>query len=200
MTEAEWLATSEPVEMLVFLKERGSDRKLRLFAVACCRAISEYFPSAEYDETVRWAELFAEGMASQRQFTQKYRRFTSRFNGAVAEVLYALAVESAMWSAVEVARRTRIFPARARGPQALLLRDVIGNPEHPVSVNPAWLTSDVRLLAEGIYNERAFDRMPILADALQDAGCDSAEILDHCRGAGPHVRGCWVVDLVLGRG
>ena len=82
-----------------------------------------------------------------------------------------------------------------------LLRDIIGNPFRPVAVDPAWLTSDVLLLARGIYEERAFDRMPILADALQDAGCDSADVLAHCRGANPpHVRGCWVVDLLLGKG
>ena len=68
-----------------------------------------------------------------------------------------------------------------------------------LAADPAWLTSDVVALARGIYDERTFDRMPILADALQDAGCDSADILNHCRGAGPHVRGCWVVDLVLGK-
>jgi hypothetical protein len=66
-------------------------------------------------------------------------------------------------------------------------------------LNPSWLTSDVIALASGIYTERAFDRLPILADALQDAGCDNADILDHCRGSGPHVRGCWVVDLLLGK-
>jgi hypothetical protein len=66
-----------------------------------------------------------------------------------------------------------------------------------VSVNPAWLTSNVVAIAQGIYAERAFDRMPILADALEDAGCDNADVLNHCREAGVHVRGCWVVDLLL---
>ena len=63
-----------------------------------------------------------------------------------------------------------------------------------------WVTPTVRALAEGIYADRAFDRLPILADALQDAGCDDADVLAHCRGPWPHVRGCWVVDLVLGKG
>jgi hypothetical protein len=67
-------------------------------------------------------------------------------------------------------------------------------------LDPAWLTSDVVALARGIYEERAFDRMPILADALQDAGCDNDDVLTHCRDASAtHVRGCWVVDLVLGK-
>jgi hypothetical protein len=82
----------------------------------------------------------------------------------------------------------------------IVIRDVFGNPFRPVAVDPHWLTSDVVALARGIYDERAFDRMPILADALQDAGCDSAAVLDHCRDPnGVHVRGCWVVDLLLGK-
>jgi hypothetical protein len=84
--------------------------------------------------------------------------------------------------------------------QARLLRDIFGNPFRPIALDPAWLTSDVLALARGIYDERAFDRMPILADALQDAGCDSEDVLNHCRDANQvHVRGCWVVDLVLGK-
>ena len=79
------------------------------------------------------------------------------------------------------------------------LREVVGNPFRPVAFDPRWLTSTVVGLARGIYDERAFDRMPILADALEDAGCDDAHVLAHCRGDGPHVRGCWVVDLVLGK-
>ncbi|HJZ55412.1 MAG TPA: hypothetical protein VKE74_10660, partial [Gemmataceae bacterium] len=70
----------------------------------------------------------------------------------------------------------------------------------PVAVDPSWLASTVVTLAGGIDADRAFDRLPILADALQDAGCDNTDILNHCLGPGPHVRGCWVVDLMLGNG
>ena len=81
-----------------------------------------------------------------------------------------------------------------------LLRDIFGNSFRPVAIDPAWLTSDVLALARGIYDDKAFDRMPILADALQDTGCDNTDILDHCRDAKQtHTRGCWVVDLVLGK-
>ncbi|WP_246523278.1 hypothetical protein [Gemmata palustris] len=78
-------------------------------------------------------------------------------------------------------------------------RDIFGNPFRPVVFSPSWRTSTVVALASQMYESRDFSAMPILADALQDAGCDSADILDHCRGPGPHVRGCWVVDLVLGK-
>ncbi|MCE9560440.1 MAG: hypothetical protein K8U57_00140 [Planctomycetes bacterium] len=83
--------------------------------------------------------------------------------------------------------------------QAELLRCVVGNPFRHVGADITWLTTTVQQLAAGIYADRAFDRMPILADALQDAGCDNADILDHCRSEAPHVRGCWVVDLLLGK-
>jgi hypothetical protein len=88
-------------------------------------------------------------------------------------------------------------PERAR--QCRLIREVFGNPFRPARPDPAWLTSDVLLLARGIAADRAFDRMPILADALQDAGCYDAGVLDHCRGAGDHVRGCWVIEALLGK-
>ncbi len=80
------------------------------------------------------------------------------------------------------------------------LHEVFGNPFRPVTFDAAWRTSDVMLLANGVYAERAFDRMPILADALQDAGCDSDDILAHLRDeTATHVRGCWALDLVLGK-
>ena len=68
-----------------------------------------------------------------------------------------------------------------------------------MTLDPRWLTSTVIDLARTIYEERVWERMPILADALMDAGCDSEEVINHCRGPGPHVRGCWVVDLILGK-
>jgi hypothetical protein len=104
---------------------------------------------------------------------------------------------------------------QARRLHAAVLRDVLYNPYRdirgrrlraprrlrrpPEILKPNWRTADVIGLATGIYNERAFDRLPILADALQDAECDNEDILNHCRAPGVHVRGCWVVDLVLGK-
>ncbi|MCE9562809.1 MAG: hypothetical protein K8U57_12250 [Planctomycetes bacterium] len=80
------------------------------------------------------------------------------------------------------------------------MRDIFAESFHPVTFLPEWRTSTAVALARQMYESRDFDAMPILADALQDAGCEDADVLDHCRGQGPHVRGCWVVDLVLGRG
>lgn len=68
-----------------------------------------------------------------------------------------------------------------------------------VALDPHWLSSSVAALATGIKAESAYDRMPVLADALEDAGCHNADILAHCRGDGPHVRGCWVVEMLLGK-
>jgi hypothetical protein len=80
-----------------------------------------------------------------------------------------------------------------------LLFCIFGNPFRPVAFDANWRTSDVVAMALGMYETRDFAAMPILADALQDAGCENADVLEHCRGAGPHVRGCWVVDLILGK-
>ena len=83
--------------------------------------------------------------------------------------------------------------------QCDLLRDIFGNPFRPVAFSPEWRTDTALALANQVYDNRDFAAMPILADALEDAGCACADILDHCRSSGRHVRGCWVVDLVTGR-
>ncbi|MBL8794488.1 MAG: hypothetical protein JNM56_11325 [Planctomycetia bacterium] len=79
------------------------------------------------------------------------------------------------------------------------MREIFGNPFRPVPVDPTWRTPTAIAIAQAIYDERAFDRLPILADALEDAGCTHVDLLNHCRQPGEHVRGCWAVDLVLGR-
>jgi hypothetical protein len=96
--------------------------------------------------------------------------------------------------------------AAAGAAQAILLRDIFGNPFHPVAVNPAWQTPQVVALAQAAYDQRELPagtldtaRLPVLADALEEVGCTDQTILDHLRGLGPHVRGCWVVDLLLGK-
>jgi hypothetical protein len=86
--------------------------------------------------------------------------------------------------------------------QTAILRDIFGNPFRPVSITPAWLMRNdgtAPKLAQAIYDERAFDRLPILADVLEEAGCTNADILNHCRQPSEHVRGCWVIDLILGK-
>jgi hypothetical protein len=80
------------------------------------------------------------------------------------------------------------------------LRDIFGNPFQTVSFDPTWRTPSVVALARTAYEERRFEDLPLLADALEEAGCTDEAILAHCRGPGPHVRGCWVVDLLLARG
>jgi hypothetical protein len=93
----------------------------------------------------------------------------------------------------------RALQATEAAAQAGLLRDLFGNPFRPVAFDPRWRTADTVGLARAIYEDRAFDRLCLLADALMDAGCDDEQVLAHCRAVGPHVRGCWAADLVLER-
>jgi hypothetical protein len=115
------------------------------------------------------------------------------------------AIESAQHA--QLAARSYALSRRHKQPgdrvereaQTGLLRDIFGNPFRPVTFDHAWRTPTAVALAQQMYDSRDFSAMPILADALQDAGCDNFDVLDHCREPGPHVRGCWVVDLVLGK-
>jgi hypothetical protein len=101
--------------------------------------------------------------------------------------------------AVELIKKKRP-PRRALQQLVPLLRCIVGNPFRPVAFDPRWRSETAVALATGIYAERAFDRLPILADALEEAGCDHPDVLAHCRDPHqPHARGCWVVDLVLGK-
>jgi hypothetical protein len=110
-------------------------------------------------------------------------------------------VAPAPWDGIEHERRAAFRSAEAaeRLAMAQLVREVFGNLFRPIAFSPEWRTDTAVALAQQIYESREFGAMPILADALQDAGCDNEDVLAHCRGAGPHVRGCWVVDLVLGK-
>ena len=220
MTEAEWLACEGPNAMLLFLRDRASERKLRLFACACCRRIWDWLGDERSRAAVEIAEDHADGLADDS------RLHTARNDASDCELLLGNrlnpdeSARAAYWTLLEqefigvaelvriavsiaaAARRTEPIEAavsREACWQVRLLRDIIGNPFRPVAIDPAWLTANVLDLARTIYAERAFDRLPILADALMDAGCDDPLILDHCRSSGPHVRGCWVVDLLLGK-
>ena len=217
MTEAEWVACDDARDLVHRGIPGATARKLRLFAVACCRCSRQLLLNKDHRRDVDLAERFADGQATEKELSAAYRRVN-----ALARRLPANSErEIHRWAeAVAVANATKLFMRdwyalsaagdavwqirraahRNIDKQLLaLLRDVF-NPFRPVARAPAWLTSDVLALARGIYDEKAFDRMPILADALQDAGCNNDEVLTHCRDVSlPHVRGCWVVDLVLGK-
>jgi hypothetical protein len=222
MKEAEWCACEDAFSMLHARREKLNNRKLRLFAVACCRRVWDRLTTERQKKAVELAERFADGEITREQFKRSRRAALVAESGGLAAdaVNYALhndafnAARFAAGNAAPLAVEERVtlggvgsvlrYSGAAeqleRRVQAALLRCIAGARYRLPKVKPVWLTSDVLALARGIYAERAFDRMPILADALQDAGCDSAPILDHCREANPvHVRGCWVVDLVLGK-
>jgi hypothetical protein len=190
MTEQEWLTATNPRHMLVLCHGKASERRAWLFVVTCFRRV---WPEVEepVQRAVEVTERFVEGLATQDEM---------RVGGNEIDTFGLHDAWSTAFEALNYCQDSASPNAEPeRLVQAALLRDIFGNQYRPVAVDPQWLTSDVVALAEGIYQERAFDRMPILADALQDAGCESENILTHCRQPGVHVRGCWVVDLLLGK-
>ena len=207
MNESAWLTSSNPYDLLTFLEGRCSNRKLRLFAAACCRQVG-----ASADVCERYADgltgpgelaMFhadAEGRMRQRRAWGAHWRARRASPAACTAHLEWQASQPQAWEAAVGAARTTIHELRAA--QCRVLRDLAGNPFRPVLVRGAWLAWEggiVRRMAQEVYEGRAFDRLPILADALEDAGCADGEMLRHCREPGEHVRGCWAVDLVLGR-
>jgi hypothetical protein len=220
MSEAEWLTCDDPHEMLLFLWTRFTQRKRRLFACSCCRRIWPLFKDERSRAAVEFVERRADGqrtslrvkdvLAAAQAAVSEANTPGSRYAASAAADLIPpslmITARCAVW-----ARRAAAAAAKKPDPyqgcgqeaiaQAAILRDLFGPlPYRSIPVAPVWLTSHGgagRRIARGIYSERTFDRLPILADALEDARCDNAELLGHLRGPGPHVRGCWAVDLLL---
>jgi hypothetical protein len=225
VTEGEWLTCDDIRAMLEALRGKVSARKFRLFACACCRALFPLIPDQHSRQAVKTAERYADGEVSAEKLRFAWasarrsagtRRRANRHAPATAEdyALWVVAVavgedsglsvwvgESINWALVR-ARESGLSHELTIDEPALL-RDLVGNPFRPCSPLPAsvlsWADGTVPRIAEGVYAERAFDRLPILADALEDAGCAEEGLLRHCHGGGPHVRGCWAVDLLLGK-
>ncbi len=128
------------------------------------------------------------------RFSTPQQRYLDRFVDDLRGPSQAVAEEAGSTSELQNAVHDAEF--RAERP---LMHDLFGNPFRPVVADPAWLSPATVAIAAAIYQDRAFDRMPVLADALEEAGCGNTDILLHCRTPGEHVRGCWVVDLVLGK-
>ena len=222
MTESEWLACADPKSMLHHLGSKADKRKCMLFVCACERRLWNE-PDCERKK-IEVTEHFADGEATSADVVAALQDTgiddmdVAFVTTRVGEVRWAISesLDSAALVADAALRgrglnegrelnRSELDSARKAGyesekrVQCDLLRDIFGNPFCLVIADPSWVTIPVQNIAAAIYHEQAFDRLPLLADALEEAGCDNADILAHCRGPGPHVRGCWVVDLLLGK-
>lgn len=230
MTEQEWLTANKPRPMLKFLLDKLTERKLRLFAFACCRRIWSLLRDDRTRNAVEAGERYADSLISRQELRQAEVSGRAAFSEARRrqtnnQEYYAAAVgmgpprngseSRADWPAIAS------FAARAvdreegeawfqeLACQSRLFRCVSGNPFRPVTIDQSWIAwndGTIIKLAQAIYDEHDLPsghldagRLAILADALEEAGCAHADILSHCRSPEPHVRGCWVVDLLLGK-
>jgi hypothetical protein len=205
-----------------------SERKARLFAVSCCRRIWHLLTDERSRKVVEVSENYADGLASVEELCNAIDDAEFAWDAAerlgplahtaaeaamtVGKDWSSVAPQMAVWIITRDNARVTWRPARyaeERVVQCHLLRDIFGNPFRPIAINPNWLgwnDGTVRRLASVIYNEQSLPdghldvtQMGVLGDALEDAGCANADILAHCRQPGAHVRGCWAVDLLLGK-
>jgi hypothetical protein len=128
-----------------------------------------------------------------------YRYMAQDASDAVVGLVARSAIPPHLWGTAEGDTAAEAAFAEQIPKHCQFLRDIFGNPCRQVTFDPAWRTPAVVALARTMYDERQFGEMPFLGDALEEAGCISDQILSHCRGPGPHVRGCWVIDLILGK-
>ena len=242
MTEAEWLNATEPGPMLDFLRGKANDRKLRLFACACCRSVLHIIKDATSLSAVETAERYTDGLTTVEELTQVRSRHSDNILSRSFRYLawasgWAATFNVTVWEAkqsadcvsnavyhhdAETRKATNIdwpegfeetytpMVAGVQRHQSSCLLDIFGNPFRPSPPLPlailAWNDRTIPRIAEAIYEERQMPegtldtaRLGILADALLDAGCEDDELICHCRSEGPHVRGCWAIDLILGR-
>jgi hypothetical protein len=225
MTESEWLEGDNPLRMVELRRSgRANERKLRLFGSACCRRVWGLLPGQASQDAVEVAERFADGLARRKDLKAAWLGCGGGAPPTTHDPAHTAVEVSLKMAAFWTAYNAQVLSA-GRGPfpasqiaahqaatqregrhQGKLLHDIFGNPFRPVTLTPAWQTPQVVGLAQAAYDQRKLPsgtldvaRLAVLADALEEAGCSNADILDHLRGPGPHVRGCWAVDLILGK-
>lgn len=224
MTEDDWLGCIDPSPMLRYLIEQGTpDRKCRLLACASCRQVWGLLFDPRSRTAVEVAERYADGQASRVELARARADALAAAGGAERQAGWAAywAVNThasgPLWNtfaaAAGAAARQKMEAASydlaatwdrhqvaGQRQQVALVHEVIGNPFRTPQLEAHWSTwgnGIIPALALGIYEDEAWDRLPILGDALEEAGCVDEAMLGHCREPGQHVRGCWVVDLLL---
>jgi hypothetical protein len=228
VTDEEWRDDPHPFRLLRwwrYFRGEESQRKRRLLACACCRLFWGHLSDACLRRAVELAEGFADGRVGPGELARAHEHALALATSR-GRRLSQMGNDNPEWVGLATAWRAASAAASVSGPegsplenalhaaaqdgghgrdtedagQAALVRDVLGNPVRPVVQDPAWPRGGaVREVAQAIYDGKRFEDLAILADALEEAGCSDAAILEHFRGPGPHVRGCWAVDLLLGR-
>jgi hypothetical protein len=224
--EATWLNSTTPRSLLRTLKGKRMPRLRRLFAVACCRRFLDEMPDPESRQAVEVAERFVDGLATTEERETAFRAAARIAHDRIERIqLIAPALQGALWPGWRLAYAAQLSCAPSgmedasaeiikrfsRSDQAwanheakvhcVLIRDLFGNPFRALpAVSPecqTWNDGAVVKIATAVYADRAFEHLPILADALEEVSCDQPELIEHLRTDGPHARGCWAVDVVL---
>lgn len=221
--EPEWRSGNDIYKMLEYVRGKVSDRKLRLFAVACCHRPYYCIEDERHQRAVELAERMADEDVSEVEWQHinqaayelwqstwaasiTAQRKAPRGTHEVKKLMDADMATAAGWAVLDDAWEAAYqvtgvewdeMYADEPDYQLAFLHDIFGKPFNRVITS--WFTPTIFTLAQAIYADRAFANLPILADALEEAGCDDIDILAHCRSGGEHVRGCWVIDLILGK-
>jgi hypothetical protein len=218
MNEGEGRSSGDLVAMLEGLAKVAGRRKFQLFTCACLRQLWDRTSERPFHKAVVYAERYAEGLIDRDElraaFVQAWPWGWERLRSASIVAVAPMARDLPFWRALEAANEAssllaqgarhggtyhrKVFDA-ARREQVALAGEVFGDPFREARFAPCWRTAEVVRLAETVSDEGAWEELPVLADALEDAGCDDAEVLGHLRAGGRHVRGCWAVDLARGR-
>jgi hypothetical protein len=214
MTEAEWLACTDPLLMLEFLRGNVSDRKLRWFACACIWDYLRMMGETERGlaRAVLVYERYVDGIATRKDWWENTAQNWHFIWQSDADAFYEArraamtASHTAGWHKAEANKFNDAEQQEHNLHECQQLRDIVRDPFRPSILDPLWSNTTVSSLARAAYDcpvppTRTLDniRLMILADALEDAGCTEAHLLHHLRSPGPHVRGCWALDLALGK-
>lgn len=181
-------------------KAKVSARKCRLYCVACCRASQQEIKEKLCLELLEAVEAWVENPDLEEEVA-RLRRAVAKWSRKIHQGARSHEDWLARWSVWCAADRKIVPPAYGfLQPVTFrpLLREIMGTTLAQRTCLEEWRTGTVLSVARGIYQDRAFDHLPVLSDALLDAGCTDEEIIAHCRTDTPHVRGCWVIDLLLG--